>query len=87
MLTYAEIASATAELGLEETEVEQLHGLLERCEIELVEDIDPAIAAGLNVDRGPEQRSRRKAPLDLKPEVTTDSVCTCFSEASARCGY
>ena len=30
VLTYAEIATATAELGLEETDVEELHGLFER---------------------------------------------------------
>ena len=31
VLTYAEIATATAELGLEETDVEELHGFFERC--------------------------------------------------------
>ena len=74
VLTYAEIATATAELGLEETDVEELHGLFERCEIELVEEIDPATAASLNIERAPEKRSRRKAPLDLKPEGTTDGL-------------
>ena len=74
MLTYAEIATATAEVGLDETEVEELHGLFERCEIELVEEIDPATAASLNIERAPEKRTRRKAPLDLKPEGTTDAL-------------
>ena len=74
VLTYAEIATATAELGLEETDVEELHGLFERCEIELVEEIDPATAASLKIERAPEKRTRRKAPLDLKPEVTTDGL-------------
>src|ERR1035441_5573372 len=74
VLTYAEIAAATAELGLDETDVEELHDLFERCEIELVEEIDPATAASLNIDRGPEKRTRRKARLDLKPEGTTDSL-------------
>jgi hypothetical protein len=45
VLTYAEIAAAPAELGLEDREVEALHGVFERCEIELIEDIDPAAAA------------------------------------------
>ena len=54
VLTYAEIMAAIAELGLEETDVEELHGLFERCEIELVEEIDPATAAGLNIERAPE---------------------------------
>jgi RNA polymerase primary sigma factor len=74
VLTYAEIAIATAELGLDETDVEELHGLFERCEIELVEEIDPATAASLNIDRAPEKRTRRKARLDLKPEGTTDAL-------------
>ena len=74
VLTYAEIATATAEVGLEETGVEELHGLLERCEIELVEEIDPATAAGLEIARAPEKRTRRKAPLDLEPEGTTDGL-------------
>ena len=61
VLTYAEIATATAELGLDDTDVEELHGLFERCEIELVEEIDPATAASLNIERAPEKRTRRKA--------------------------
>ena len=74
VLTYAEIVTATAELGLEATDIEELHGLLERCEIELVEGIDPATAARLNIERAPEKRTRRKAPLDLKPEGTTHAL-------------
>ena len=74
VLTYAEIATATADLGLEEGDVEELHGLFERCEIELVEEIDPATAASLIIERAPEKRTRRKAPLDLKPEGTTDPL-------------
>ena len=74
VLTYAEIATATGELGLDETDVEELHGLFERSEIELVEEIDPATAGSGNIERAPEQRARRKAPLDLKPEGTTDAL-------------
>ncbi len=74
VLTYAEIATATAEVGLDETDVEELHGLFERFEIELVEEIDPATAASVNIERAPERRTRRKAPLDLKPDMTTDSL-------------
>ena len=74
VLTYAEIATATAELGLEDTDVEELHDLFERCEIELVEEIDPGAAASLIIERAPEQRTRRKAALDLKPEGTTDGL-------------
>jgi RNA polymerase primary sigma factor len=74
VLTYAEIATATVELDLDETDVEELHGLFERCEIDLVEDIDPAIAASMTIERAPEPRTRRKAPLDLKQTGTTDSL-------------
>ncbi len=74
VLTYAEIASATAELSLEDIDVEELHGVLERCEIELIEEIDPAAAASLIVERGPEKRTRRKVPPGLEPEATTDGL-------------
>jgi RNA polymerase primary sigma factor len=74
VLTYAEIASATAELCLEDIDVEELHGVLERSEIELIEEIDPAAAASLIVERGPEKRTRRKVPPDLEPEATTDGL-------------
>jgi hypothetical protein len=51
VLTYGEIATATAtaELGLDETDVDELYGLFERAEIELVEEIDPAIAESPSV--------------------------------------
>jgi len=75
VLTYAEIGTATAELGLDESDVEELHGLFERSEIELVEEeIDPANAADLKIERAPEKRTRRRASLDLKPEATTDAL-------------
>src|ERR687893_219150 len=74
VLTFAEIASAVAEIDLDEADVEELHGYLERSEIELVEELDPALAAG-QVERAPDKRGRRKkATLDLKPDMTTDSL-------------
>src|SRR5439155_21570886 len=65
-----------SELDLDEADVEELHGYLEKAEIELVEDIDPATAAAKEVERAPDKRSRRKAKttLDLKPDMTTDSL-------------
>jgi RNA polymerase primary sigma factor len=74
VLTHAEIASATVELGLEDADVEELHGILERCEIEVVEEIDPATAESLIIERAPEKRTRRKAALNLEPEGTTDGL-------------
>jgi RNA polymerase primary sigma factor len=77
VLTYAEIATDTAEVGLDETDVEELHGLIERSEIELVEESDPANAASLNtVERAPDKRDPRtpKTALDLRPDMTTDGL-------------
>ena len=74
VLTYAEVATVTAEVGLEESDIEELHALLERSEIELVEAIDPATAASMNIERATEKRTRRKNPLDLRPEGTTDGL-------------
>jgi RNA polymerase primary sigma factor len=75
VLTYAEIATATAEVGLDEADTEELHGFLERAEIELIEEVDPARAAA-EVERAPDKRGRRKpkTALDLKPDMTTDSL-------------
>src|ERR1039458_10278392 len=75
VLTYAKIAGAISELDLDEADVEELHGFLERAEIELVEEVDPALAA-TEVERAPHKRGRRKAKtaLDLKPDMTTDSL-------------
>ncbi|MGA2927528.1 MAG: sigma-70 family RNA polymerase sigma factor [Solirubrobacteraceae bacterium] len=75
VITYAEIATATADIGLEEADVEELHRILERCEIELVEEIDPADAASASIDRTPpEPHARRGAGLDLEPDATTDGL-------------
>jgi RNA polymerase primary sigma factor len=75
VLTYAEIAAATADLGLENAEVEELHSVFEHCEIELIDEIDPAAAAALiGIERGAEKGVRRKARLNLEPEGTTDGL-------------
>src|SRR6202050_5920500 len=76
VLTYAEISTAMAEIDLDESDIEELHGFFEKSEIELVEEIDPATAAALQVERAPDKRTRRKAKsqLDLKPDMTTDSL-------------
>src|SRR4051795_6060424 len=74
VLTFAEISTAVSEMDLDETDIEELHAFLERSEIELVEEIDPALAAGQE-DRAPDKRGRRKkATIDLKPDMTTDSL-------------
>src|SRR4051794_23741279 len=73
VLTYTEVATALAEVELDEGDVEELHGFLEKSEIELVED-DPT-ASEPQVERAVDRRSRRKkASIDLKPDMTTDSL-------------
>src|ERR1700749_831051 len=76
VLTFSEISTAVSELDLDEADVEELHGFLERAEIELVEEVDPALAA-TEVERAPDEGGRRKqakTALDLKPDMTTDSL-------------
>jgi RNA polymerase primary sigma factor len=75
VLTFAEVATALAEVELDEGDIEELHGYFEKSEIELVED-DPTVAAP-EVERAVDGRGRRrkaKATIDLKPDMTTDSL-------------
>ena len=60
VLSYAEISKAMSELDLDESDVEELHGFLERSEIELVEEVDPALQAAQE-ERAPDKRGRRRA--------------------------
>jgi RNA polymerase primary sigma factor len=61
VLTFAEIAGAIAELHLDEADVEELLGWLERAEIELLEEVDPALAAvEVEVERAADKRGRRR---------------------------
>src|ERR1700704_2642038 len=83
VLTYAEIAGAVSELDLDEGDVEELHGFFERVEIELVEEIDPAFAAA-KVERAPAKRTRRKASVELKVDMTMDSLQLFLKEIGKR---
>ena len=80
VLTYAEIVDGTVELDLDDADLEALHALLEGCEIELVEEVDPATMVSMNVQRAPDTRARRKTPLDLKPDMTTDALQLFFKD-------
>src|SRR5947199_9400349 len=74
VLTYAEVATALAEVDIDDGDIEELHAFLEKSEIELVED-DPALHA--TEDRAVDRRDRRRAKktqIDLKPDMTTDSL-------------
>src|ERR1700751_478669 len=77
VLTFGDVASAGAEVDLAESDVEDLYGHLEKSGIELVEDMDPAqkaAAEAMPVDTGKKGRRRQKTTLDLKPDMTTDSL-------------
>ncbi len=73
VLTYAEVATALAEVELDEGDIEELHGFIEKSEIELVEEVDPALRANQE-ERAVDRRSRRKKAIDFKPDMTTDSL-------------
>jgi RNA polymerase primary sigma factor len=76
VLTFGDVASAVSEVDLDESDVEDLYGHLERQGIELVEDVDPAQrnADAEPSDTGKRGRRRQKQALDLKPDMTTDSL-------------
>jgi RNA polymerase primary sigma factor len=76
VLTFGDVASAVSEVDLDESDVEDLYGHLERQGIELVEDVDPAQASqpAPEPDGGKRGRRRQKQALDLKPDMTTDSL-------------
>jgi RNA polymerase primary sigma factor len=76
VLTFGDVAAAVSEVDLDESDVEDLYGHIEKQGIELVEDMDPAQKAA--ADALPPETSRkgrrRKAAIDLKPDMTTDSL-------------
>ena len=77
MLTYGDVSAAVSEVELDESDVEDLYGHLEKSGIELVEDVDPAQKRAEEVaSEGAKGRAaqRKKAALDLKPDMTTDSL-------------
>ena len=81
VLTYGEVATALAEVELDEGDIEDLHAHLEKSEIELVEEIDPALTASTQVERAPDKPGRRKkATIDLKSDMTTDSLQLFFKD-------
>ena len=51
VLSYSEIADAVSEVDLDEADVEELYGFLEKSEIELVEDIETDAADKAEAER------------------------------------
>ena len=76
VLTFGDVASAVSEVELDESDVEDLYGHLEKAGIELVEDLDPAQKAAAEDERSDGKRGAAQAEgaLDLKPDMTTDSL-------------
>jgi RNA polymerase primary sigma factor len=75
VLSYNEVADAVSEIDLDEGDVEELYGFLEKSEIELVEDSE-AGAPKPEVEQ-PDTGKRRRKPkgqIDLRPDMTTDSL-------------
>jgi RNA polymerase primary sigma factor len=73
-LTFGEVATAVAELDLDETDIEALHSFLEGCEIELVDDVAREPASPAAPPPGQAQAGKPTTPLDLTPDTTTDSL-------------
>ena len=76
VLSYGEIATAVAEVDVDEGDIEEIYGHIEKNGIELVEDRDPAQAPSPDAPPadGRRGRRRRQTALDLKPDMTTDSL-------------
>ena len=76
VLSYSEIADAVSEVDLDEADVEELYGFLEKSEIELVEEIEQDAAAKAEAERADAGKRRRKpkGQIDLRPDMTTDSL-------------
>jgi RNA polymerase primary sigma factor len=76
VIAFGEVASALAEVDVDESDIEELYGYLEGQGIELVDDPDPVAAGAPAVEREDGKRGKRRktAALDLKPDMTTDSL-------------
>jgi RNA polymerase primary sigma factor len=78
VLSFSEIADAVAEVDMDEADVEELYGFLEKSEIELVEDLDTDLAVKTaeaeRADGAAKRRRKPKGQIDLRPDMTTDSL-------------
>src|SRR5215210_1404420 len=69
VLSYAEVATALAEVELDEGDIEELHGFFDKSEIELVEEIDPAAKAA-EVERGDLDAKQKMVESNLRLVVS-----------------
>jgi RNA polymerase primary sigma factor len=76
VIAYGEVATALSEVDVDEGDIEELYGFIESQGVELVDDVDPAIASSPAAERSEAKRGKRRKSqaLDLKPDMTTDSL-------------
>ena len=78
VISYGEVATALAEVDVEEGDIEELYGFIEGRGVELVDDPDPHQTAAPTQAEPPETkrggRRRKSSAIDLKPDMTTDSL-------------
>ncbi|MBA2257146.1 MAG: sigma-70 family RNA polymerase sigma factor [Thermoleophilaceae bacterium] len=76
VLTFGDVAAAVSEVDVDEADIEELYGYLEGQGVEMVDDVDPAHAPSADAERAEPKRGKRRkaAALDLKPDMTTDSL-------------
>ena len=75
VLSYGDVSTALSEVELDDGDVEELYTHLEKSGVELIDDPDPAQASQTpERDVGKRGKRRAKATLDLKPDMTTDSL-------------
>ena len=76
VLTFGDIASAVSEIDLDESDVEDLYGHIEKQGIELSRTWTRPRKRPRTRSRRDRQKGRRRAKqaIDLKPDMTTDSL-------------
>ncbi len=76
VVAYGEVAQALSEVDVDESDIEELYGYLEGQGVEMVDDVDPAQKSSPEAERAEPKRGKRrqKTALDLKPDMTTDSL-------------
>jgi RNA polymerase primary sigma factor len=76
VIAYGEVANALSEVDVDESDIEELYGYLEGQGVELIDDPDPSEATPPAEPTDGKRGKRRKqaAALDLKPDMTTDSL-------------
>ena len=85
VIAYGEVATALAEVEVDEGDIEELYGYLESSGVELVEDVDPAQQRVAEAASAPTASAAPQA-AGARPEAGHDDrlACSCSSRTSAR---